>query len=67
MARERERRMDGWMDASRRRRMLGEGRRGPAAAEGVGERERGVGIGRGALKEIAPSPPPSPSAPAANA
>ena len=32
--------MDGWMDASRRRRMLGEGRRGPAAAEGVGERER---------------------------
>ena len=38
MARERERRMDGWMDGCL---MLCEGRRGPAAAEGVGERERG--------------------------
>ena len=60
--RERERRMDGWMlragagcwgraAAARRRRRAWERERER------GERERGVGIGRGALKEIAPSPP----------
>ena len=64
MARERERRMDGWMDGCfAQAQDAGGGPPRPGGGGGRGrerergERERGVGIGRGALKEIAPSPP----------